>query len=117
MNPQRRRFGVWAAALLLLAGPAAAIDLMEDVDYRVIPQQPLADPVHDVVGVPLSQAHQRLEPGQHLALVRRHHRLDQALAVAQVHPSRDASPPRTLPVGLASSSAMLRRYASSWPFR
>lgn len=44
VNPQRRRFGLWAAALLLLPGPAAAVDLMEDVDYRVIPQQPLADP-------------------------------------------------------------------------
>lgn len=44
MNPQRRRFGLWAAALLLLSGPVAAVDLMEDVDYRVIPQQPVADP-------------------------------------------------------------------------
>ncbi len=44
VDPQRRRFGLWAAALLLLPGPAAAVDLMEDVDYRVIPQQPVADP-------------------------------------------------------------------------
>jgi len=44
VDPQRRRFGLWAAALLLLAAPAAAVDLMEDVDYRVIPQQPVADP-------------------------------------------------------------------------
>ena len=44
MNPQRRRFALWAAALLWLPGPAAAVDLMEEVDYRVIPQQPVADP-------------------------------------------------------------------------
>jgi protein dithiol oxidoreductase (disulfide-forming) len=43
MNLQRRRLGLLTAALLL-PWPAAALDLMEEVDYRVIPQQPLADP-------------------------------------------------------------------------
>jgi thiol:disulfide interchange protein DsbA len=43
MNPQRRRLSLSAAALLL-PWPVGAIDLMEEVEYRVIPQQPLADP-------------------------------------------------------------------------
>jgi protein dithiol oxidoreductase (disulfide-forming) len=43
MNPRRRRLSLLTAALLL-PWPAAALDLMEEVDYRVIPQQPLADP-------------------------------------------------------------------------
>ena len=43
MNLRRRRLGLLTAALLL-PWPAAALDLMEEVDYRVIPQQPLADP-------------------------------------------------------------------------
>ncbi len=43
MNLQRRRLGLLTAALLL-PWPVAALDLMEEVDYRVIPQQPLADP-------------------------------------------------------------------------
>ncbi len=43
MNLQRRRLGLLTAALLL-PWQAAALDLMEEVDYRVIPQQPLADP-------------------------------------------------------------------------
>jgi thiol:disulfide interchange protein DsbA len=43
MNPQRRRLSLLTAALLL-PWPVAALDLMEEVDYRVIPQQPVADP-------------------------------------------------------------------------
>ena len=43
MNLQRRRLSLLTAALLL-PWPAAALDLMEEVDYRIIPQQPLADP-------------------------------------------------------------------------
>jgi thiol:disulfide interchange protein DsbA len=43
MDAQRRRWSLTAAALLL-PWPALAIDLMEEVEYRVIPQQPLADP-------------------------------------------------------------------------
>ena len=43
MSPQRRRLSLLTAALLL-PWPVAAVDLMEEVDYRVIPQQPLADP-------------------------------------------------------------------------
>jgi thiol:disulfide interchange protein DsbA len=43
MNPQRRRLSLMAA-VLLLPRPARAIDLMEEVEYRVIPQQPLSDP-------------------------------------------------------------------------
>jgi thiol:disulfide interchange protein DsbA len=39
----RRRFLVMAAGALA-GGPAGAIDLLEEADYRLIPQQPLADP-------------------------------------------------------------------------
>jgi len=42
MSPQRRRLSLMAAALLM-AWPARAIDLMEEVEYRVIPQQPVSD--------------------------------------------------------------------------
>jgi thiol:disulfide interchange protein DsbA len=44
MNLQRRRLSLLLIAALLLPWPAAALDLMEEVDYRIIPQQPLADP-------------------------------------------------------------------------
>jgi len=43
MNLFRRRLSVLTAALLL-PWPAFAVDLMEEVDYKVIPQQPLVDP-------------------------------------------------------------------------
>ena len=43
MNPLRRRLSLLTAALLM-PWPAFAVDLMEEVDYKVIPQQPLADP-------------------------------------------------------------------------
>jgi thiol:disulfide interchange protein DsbA len=39
----RRRFLLIAAGALV-GGPAGAIDLLEEADYRLIPQQPLADP-------------------------------------------------------------------------
>ena len=44
MNPQRRRFGLLAAALLLPAPRVAALEPMEEVDYRLIQQRPVADP-------------------------------------------------------------------------
>jgi thiol:disulfide interchange protein DsbA len=43
MNPQRRQLSLLIAAMAAPL-PAAAVDLMEEVDYRIIPQQPLADP-------------------------------------------------------------------------
>lgn len=43
MNRYRRRLSLFTAALLL-PWPALALDLMEEVDYKVIPQQALADP-------------------------------------------------------------------------
>ena len=43
MNFGRRGFGL-LAAMLILGRRALAVDLMEEVEYRVIPQQPLADP-------------------------------------------------------------------------
>jgi thiol:disulfide interchange protein DsbA len=43
VDPQRRRLHVLAAALAL-PWPAAALEPMEDLEYRVIPRQPLADP-------------------------------------------------------------------------
>jgi protein dithiol oxidoreductase (disulfide-forming) len=39
----RRRFLLMAAGALA-SGPAGAVDLLEEADYRLIPQQPLADP-------------------------------------------------------------------------
>ena len=43
MDLHRRRLALLCGALLL-PWPAAAVDLMEDVEYRVIAQQPLTDP-------------------------------------------------------------------------
>jgi protein dithiol oxidoreductase (disulfide-forming) len=44
MDLGRRRWMLLAAAVAASPRPALAVDLLEDADYRVIPQQRLADP-------------------------------------------------------------------------